>query len=909
MAHLTMDSLTRTLLILMVIFLGGIVQKVRVDVPLSSPQPEYTCPVKAHLNARCAHLNLTSVPQDLPHDLLVLAIHHNQLKELGNRSFINYNQLNKLNAGHNIIAFIDSGTFETLQQLQVLELDHNLITFLPIYYLQKNALLYIINLSHNKISNISTTLVSNQKCGNRYGWRNMSAVDLSSNKVTTINEDDFLPWINCSVGKFNVNDNNVTFLHPKAFGHLPELGTLNMNNINLVTFDVGLFMGHVEIDRLMIDSSGIKYIHPVNISSMQKENVPLIKELDLNYNILIDIPGYALRGFEKLQVLNLEGNRISGINNESFCGLHSLGDLGLSWNRIKSLPRAAFACASNLQKIDLSFNNLATLDPQWFDGSRFLQSLILHQSGIDRIMVGPWKATNLHTLVLTKNNLYSIYRDTITGLVNLKTLDVSGNFNNFRMSEDALTPVGSLEFLIMTDLGKFTMKGSFRNMQHLLHLDISYSPLEISSIDQFTNTSALKVLNMSGTHLKAEDLVDIQTGTSLFSGLVSLRTLKLRHNPLNTLHALPGIFTPLASLVELDLTSCRIRQIASGTFANLTTLIRLHLPQNQLTNISKDAFQGLHNLQVLQLQYNSIAFIQQELFTGTHELEQLYLQNNHISTVASNTFMPSSLIRLNIANNPLSCDCQLAWFRQWLNEVEGKINFAPENLTRCSSSSLKVLVNQIVWSFHPNEYCGNNAMIIVSACFAPILVLTLGILVYLNRWWINYKLYLLKLAIVGYHEITEDRTAEDYEFQLNLMFHDDDEWWVNDCMKPLLEQRMPHLERVIFGDADLHPGSFYLNAIYDVIENSHKTILLLSNQSVDDTWYMTKLRMAVEHMNDTKLEKVILIFLEDIDDDHLPYLVRLLLSRNKPYLLWTEDEEGQEVFWAKVQKIMRSNGK
>ena len=71
---------------------------------------------------------------------------------------------------------------------------------------------------------------------------------------------------------------------------------------------------------------------------------------------------------------------------------------------------------------------------------------------------------------------------------------------------------------------------------------------------------------------------------------------------------------------------------------------------------------------------------------------------------------------------------------------------------------------------------------------------------------------------------------------------------------------------------------------------------------------MTKLRMAVEHMNDTKLEKVILIFLEDIDDDHLPYLVRLLLSRNKPYLLWVDgDEDGQELFWAKFEKSMRAN--
>ncbi|XP_030839389.1 uncharacterized protein LOC115923186 [Strongylocentrotus purpuratus] len=407
----------------------------------------------------------------------------------------------------------------------------------------------------------------------------------------------------------------------KAFGNLPTvIGTLNMNNIKLATFDVGYFMGHVEIDRLLMDSSGIKYIHPVNTTLVQKGNVPLIKELTLNFNILSNIPRYALRGFEKLQVLNLQGNRISSINNESFCGLHALVDLSLFYNKINSLPRASFACASNLTNIDLSHNNLATLDPRWFDGSLYLRSLVIDQSAIRRITVGPWKTTNLQTLVLKNNDLHSLSHNTFNGLANLKTLDVSGNFNLFQMSKAALTSVGSLESLVMTDLRQFTMK-----------------------------------------------------------------------------------------------------------------------------------------------------------------------------------------------------------------------------------------------------------------------------------------------AIVGYHEITEDRTAEDYEFQLNLMFHDGDEWWVNDCMKPFLEQRMPHLGRVIFGDADLHPGSFYLNAIYDVIENSHKTMLLLSNRSVDDTWYMTKLRMAVEHMNDTKLEKVILIFLEDIDDDHLPYLVRLLLSRNEPYLLLTEDEEGQEVFWAKIQKSMRSN--
>merc|ERR1712002_1081544 len=133
------------------------------------------------------------------------------------------------------------------------------------------------------------------------------------------------------------------------------------------------------------------------------------------------------------------------------------------------------------------------------------------------------------------------------------------------------------------------------------------------------------------------------------------------------------------------------------------------------------------------------------------------------------------------------------------------------------------------------------------------------------------------------------------------MFHGNDEGWVNEVMKPALEERMPHLNKFIFGDKELSPGMFYIDAVFDALDNSFKTVLLLSNECIDDTWFMTKVRMALEHVNDTKLDKVLLIFLEDIPDATLPYLVRLFLSRNRPYLLWTQNEEQQELFWAQFE--------
>ncbi|XP_030832299.1 toll-like receptor 4 [Strongylocentrotus purpuratus] len=359
---------------------------------------------------------------------------------------------------------------------------------------------------------------------------------------------------------------------------------------------------------------------------------------------------------------------------------------------------------------------------------------------------------------------------------------------------------------------------------------------------------------------------------------------------------------------QLDLADCRIQELGSGIFRNLTLLTYLSLAENFIKIIPEKAFQDLQNLRTLKLNFNSITVIEKELFSRIPSLKYLSLQNNQISTIDPFTLIPTSLNVLIIANNPFTCTCQLEWFRELLDKMNTTIYQRSE--TRCSSTSFKSLKNQTIWSFHPKDYCGVNIYLIIGVSLAIVTVLSLSVLVYLKRWWLNHKLFLLKLAIFGYQEIIENQGHVDYEYQLNLMFREDDEWWINDCMKPFLQGRMPHLEHIVWGDSGLHPGSFYLNAIYDVIENSFKTVLLLSNQSVEDTWFMTKLRMAVEHMNDTKLEKVILIFLEDIDDDHLPYLVRLLLSRNKPYLLWVDDDEdGQELFWAQFQKSMRANRK
>ena len=63
----------------------------------------------------------------------------------------------------------------------------------------------------------------------------------------------------------------------------------------------------------------------------------------------------------------------------------------------------------------------------------------------------------------------------------------------------------------------------------------------------------------------------------------------------------------------------------------------------------------------------------------------------------------------------------------------------------------------------------------------------------------------------------------------------------------------------------------------------------------------------MEHATDVQMENLVVIFLEEIPDTELPFLVRLYLSDRRPSLLWVKDEEGQKYFWKELLKDLSVN--
>ncbi|XP_791913.4 slit homolog 3 protein [Strongylocentrotus purpuratus] len=873
--------------------------------------------------ANCEHLGLTEVPQDLPQGVTELNLSVNKLTVLYNGSFQGVPNVTLLNLQVNPINSIQSRTFWKLTKLSTLIIIGNNLDYIPPKIFLKNLLLtkLLLNGNHleavpheafSDIPNLSNVELAGNKIKslNFEGcsqWNHLEYVNLKLNEVEEIQQEDFLPLQNTTIGTLTLMANKIQILQPQCFLHLNSIPQILLGGNHINSFDIQPFLGMTYIEHLSLFGCQIHDLVPPDLPSNLSITYPTIKSLTLSTNKLETVQEGALWGFTTLEVLSLSLNKLRLLTNKSFCRLESLTELDISYNKLTSFSYGTFACLQNLKQLNASGNLLQTLSPGYFHGMSSILTISLSSNRIDALNNDQqlWTIKTLCMLDISNNALDSVSKERFNGLTNLEALNISGNNINY-YSYTAFTGLLNLKELHLKNEQTTFLQNSFCQLHTLLILDLSNAPIQVSpaSTEQFSNMSSLSELRMEKARLKDTVLYDQEKHQSLVTGLFSLRKLRIKDNFLYDLDV--RIFQNLSQLVHLDMTNSRIHTLRSGLFSPLPSLRYLYISENNLVEVPGDLFNGLFGLKVLYFQNNILSSLDPKTFAQTLTLTDLYLPGNQISTIKPGTVLPGNTsLRFDVSKNPFTCTCPLAWFRQWLDSAD--IDFKHADQTLCSGTSLKGLSKQPILSFHPEDHCGVNVFLIVGISLTGIFLFLITMLAYNRRWWLNHKLFLLKLAVVGYEEMAEAFDADNYKFHLNLMFLEEEEEWVDRVMKPALEERLPHLQNIIYGDKDLHLGMFYINAINDALDNSFKTVLLISNQSIRDAWCMTKLRMALEHLNETGLDKIILIFVEDIEDENLPYLVRLFMSRNKPYMLWMDDEDGQELFWAQFERSMRAN--
>ncbi|KAL5836678.1 hypothetical protein ACOSQ3_013847 [Xanthoceras sorbifolium] len=262
------------------------------------------------------------------------------------------------------------------------------------------------------------------------------------------------------------------------------------------------------------------------------------------------------QSFEELQSLNLSSNYFEG------CGdcresLKQLKILDLGSNNFNSSILPYLTTLTSLKTLKLGGNNLGDFNTKQGAGLANLR--------------------NLEDLDLSYNRINGTLQE-LESLKQLKILDLGYNYFNSSILS-YLTTLTSLRTLILrlNNLKDFNTKqgAELANLRKLEVLDLSYTRISGSTLQELESLKQLKILDLGGNNFNSSIL-------SYLTRLTSLRTLKLGGNNLGDLNTKQGAgLANLKNLEVLDLSSNEINgTLQELGLANLRNLEFLDLSDN-----------------------------------------------------------------------------------------------------------------------------------------------------------------------------------------------------------------------------------------------------------------------------------------------------------------------------------------
>ena len=815
----------------------------------------------------CNDRGLTEVPNDLPADVLDLYMYSNNIQTLRNSSFQRYLELKVILLGNNDIRVIETGTFYSLKYLVYLALNDNKHFGLPTIDIFR----YSNKLMHLSIGSCGISFFPN----NIFQW------------LPNLQELSFL-------------DNRVKFFN----------ATHTSNDSKLMGMDREDRSSQCSVDFIELAGNPVEALDPLFIQKLPACFLRFggdVTQALSKQTIPDHVFSNLFTGLAKstTQELSLSFTNFSCIIQDVFNPLRntSVSGLDLEHNKCSRLQHFVFSNLTNVIFLNLKGNHLESIEPEFFEGMNNLETLILSLNDIGTVnpLNSTWKI-NLRKLDVSGNVIRIINADTFRGLHRIESLYLGDN-EFFSLSITISSPLRNLRYLdvspnVLGDLSLYTpYLQTFICQKCYFYYLIPGETFEVAK--------SLQYIDLTLSKLTSRSIWDSEKNVSLFHELYDLNILIL--DGIQISHLPPRSFADLKSMEHLSLKDCNISEIDSMVLSGMSSLLLLDLRNNKIKTLPSDLFDNLAHLIILKLDGNDLTYLEDSLFMHNPFLTNLTISNNQINIFEHNTFRPimSNLSVIDLSGNPISCTCQIKWLISWL-KTSGTLHVLNVNSTICSVAQWNFVVGKQLLNFNPDDVCKVNITLFYVVPLALIALSVISIAAFHYRWLIGYKFFLLKLSVLGYNEMQDARDPEDFEFDINVMFTVEDDAWMRGPLKDGLRRMLPQFDRNVFGDDDLMPGMHYLDAVLHVVENSFKTILLLSRAAIEDNWFLMKCRVALDYVNDIQTEKILVICLEDIPRDELPSYLKLYIN-DRTCITWEGHGHQEEQFWRNLVKRLTTN--
>lgn len=437
---------------------------------------------------------------------------------------------------------------------------------------------------------------------------------------------------------------------------------LVLNDNQIERLAPNAFQG-LRVKRLNMAGNRLQYVDPRAFRELANYLEELIIEFDPNF--IDDIPQAIKTNLINLRSLKLINLNLTVVHRDSFIKYRKLEELSIIKSNIKLIEANAFRPLHHLRSLHLDQNQLN--DQIWTDLARDLsnlESLTLSQNQIQSLK-GTFLCTRLKTFDLSSNGLQFIEKNFFSNLTKLEKLSMQNNeLNSLQLTFlnllSELTEL-NLDFNRLT----FLPENLFVRNKRMTYLSLQGNDLNLLTNKSFRGLELLTYLNLARNRLQ------FQLNDRPFQFLSSLEILNLDRNPqmnlsIRTFHGLQN------RLVELSLQNCNLTSIraSNNPFENFANLQRLKLSSNLLESLPDNFLEkSSESLISIDLQRNRFGSIP-KLFgmrSATTRLNDIDLSANRICTVdRKDLYQYKNLKTIGLTGNPLHCNCQLRWLKQWL---------------------------------------------------------------------------------------------------------------------------------------------------------------------------------------------------------------------------------------------------
>ncbi|XP_076396662.1 uncharacterized protein LOC105663427 [Megachile rotundata] len=829
-------------------------------------------------------------------------------KPFGNLSTIltrnhlkDFPHLQQIILSSNGITYLSSDIFADVPHLVVLDLRNNSVRLDPIIF-NNTRILKVLELSNNSINEIES--------GTFDPLTNLQTLNFSLNNLTQLESGIFDKLV--SLTSLDLSSNNLNSLPENIFAKIENMEVLKLDNNSFNSLPTHLLKQNTKLKRITLCNNRNNMTLPETFFG----NLTQLKELKLEYNGWITLPKNIFWSLGSLQNLTLGRNDLLSLDENVFYQLRHLLELDLSYNKLPTLPDEIFFRTDELIHLNLEGNRITSISGTLFQN---LKSLTVLNMGRNQLQVF--------------EDIIPILR----ALSPVKSVELSKIFLLSRLDIPSLHNVSDGELLMSQHF--LTKPYDWLSFNpHLRVLNLSYN-----SIPQISTTDLIFVesnIILDLRHNKIQHIqLNIKEETGNYKAIKGHIEILVANNPIicdcnlyDFLYYLDEKMRPafqqFVHIMPENLT-CNGPKGTNGTVVSKLQWKTFKCPKSEScpTKCScwkipnKEVFLidcSYKNLTAVPTNMNGIPYYRSEInqSIGIPLSTKLRLANNNISDVSvkelplnvevlelhNNSIkrLKSEVIQylrysttlkmLTLHGNPWICDCDS---RDFVDFIQSQTFKRILNLSMIECRNIRIPILKIKME----DFCPNNVMIlIIGASFAVIMaaliISTIIALYYRYQREIKVWLYAHEFCL---WLVTEDELDKNKLYDAFISYsHHDEDFVVNELIKKLEDGPRPFKLCVHF--REWLAGEYIPTQIARSVENSRRTIVVLSTNFLNSVWGRMEFKAAhCQALSEGRTRVILILYGEiNVTDDFDPDLKAYLNMHT--YIKW-----GDPSFWDKLR--------